>query len=107
VPLSEPVVAVNVTPFGNVPLSVSVGVGEPVVVTVNVPGVPTVNTVLLLLMMAGGAVTMRVAVPGVAVFPPQVPESEVWVTVIVELPAGVLPVVVMLKVGFEVLLLAN
>src|SRR5260221_576779 len=35
--LSTPVVALNVTPVGGVPTSESVGVGEPVAVTVNVP----------------------------------------------------------------------
>ena len=46
--------SVNVTPVGNVPLSVSVAGGvKPVVVTVNVPGVPTVKVVLLGLVMAG------------------------------------------------------
>ena len=43
----------NVTPWADVPVSVSVGVGKPVVVTVNVPGVPTVKVVLLGLVMAG------------------------------------------------------
>jgi hypothetical protein len=44
---------VNVTPLGNVPVSLSVGVGLPVAVTVNVPAVPTVNVVLLPLVSAG------------------------------------------------------
>jgi hypothetical protein len=44
---------VNVTPLGNVPVSLSVGVGLPVAVTVNVPAVPTVNVVLLPLVIAG------------------------------------------------------
>ena len=43
----------NVTPLGSAPLSVSVGGVKPVVVTVNVPGVPTVKVVLLGLVMAG------------------------------------------------------
>ena len=51
VPLSTPVVGSNVTPLGKVPLSLSVGVGKPVVVTVKLPvdPVPTVKVVLLAL----------------------------------------------------------
>ena len=41
--------SMNVTPLGRVPLSLSVGVGTPVAVTVNVPAMPVVNVV------AGGA----------------------------------------------------
>ena len=52
VPLSTPVVALNVTPLGRVPLSLSVGVGKPVVVTVKLPAAPTVKVVLLALVMA-------------------------------------------------------
>ena len=43
----------NVTPVGKVPVSVSVAVGTPVVVTVNVPDVPVVNVVLLAMVIAG------------------------------------------------------
>ena len=53
VPLNTPVAAVNVTPFGNAPDSDSVGVGKPVAVTVKDPRDPTVNVVLLALVMAG------------------------------------------------------
>ena len=53
VPLNTPVVALNVTPLGSVPVSLRVGVGEPVAVTVNVPAVPTVNVVLFALVIAG------------------------------------------------------
>src|SRR6267378_2489101 len=53
VPLSTPVATLNVTPPGNVPVSLRVGVGKPVAVTVNEPAVPTVNVVLLALVMAG------------------------------------------------------
>ena len=42
----------KVTPLGNVPVSVRVGVGAPVAVTEKVPGAPTVNAVLLTLVMA-------------------------------------------------------
>ena len=45
--------SVNVTPPGRAPLSLTVGVGEPVVVTVNVPDAPVVNVVAAALVMAG------------------------------------------------------
>jgi hypothetical protein len=44
----------NVTPEGKEPDSDNVGVGLPVVVTVNDPAVPSVNVVLLALVMAAG-----------------------------------------------------
>ena len=56
VPLSVAVplpLLTNVTPLGSVPVCVSVGVGVPVVVTVKLPAVPTVNVVLLALVIAG------------------------------------------------------
>jgi len=56
VPLSVPVpfpLSPKVTPLGNEPVSVREGVGVPVVVTENVPAVPTVNVVLLELVMTG------------------------------------------------------
>ena len=53
VPLSTPVVVLNVTPLGSVPDLLSLGVGKPVAVTVNELGVPTVNVVLFALVMAG------------------------------------------------------
>jgi hypothetical protein len=43
----------NVTPLGNAPASLKVGAGEPLVVTVKLPAVPTVNVVLLALVIAG------------------------------------------------------
>jgi hypothetical protein len=74
----------NVTPLGSVPVSVSVGAGDPVVVTVKLPAVPTVNVVLLALVIVGAVcavfavnatsprVTLSVAVPvrNVALCPP-------------------------------------
>src|SRR5437879_1209932 len=60
VPLSTPVPALNVTPLGNVPVSLKVGVGVPVAVTVNVPAVPTVNVVLLALVITGAVFTVSV-----------------------------------------------
>ena len=43
----------NVTPLGSVPLSLNVGVGVPVAVTVKLPDVPTANVVLAALVMVG------------------------------------------------------
>jgi hypothetical protein len=45
----------NVTPPGSAPLSVKLGVGTPVVVTVNVPSVLYVIVAVLALVMAGAA----------------------------------------------------
>ena len=45
VPDSTPAVALRVTPLGRVPVSVKVGAGKPVAVTVKVPAVPTVKVV--------------------------------------------------------------
>ena len=53
-------VVTNVTPVGRVPVSVSVGVGIPVVVTVKLPAVPTVKVVLVALVIAGAWLTVRV-----------------------------------------------
>ena len=54
VPLSTPVAELNVTPVGKFPNSVRVGAGVPVVVTVNVPCVPTVKVALAPLVIDGG-----------------------------------------------------
>jgi hypothetical protein len=43
----------KVTPLGRAPVSVKVGVGKPVAVTVNDPAVPTTNVVLLALVIFG------------------------------------------------------
>jgi hypothetical protein len=43
----------KLTPLGRGPLSVKVGVGKPVAVTVNDPAVPTTNVVLLELVIVG------------------------------------------------------
>jgi hypothetical protein len=53
--------SVNVTVFGSIPVSLRVGVGDPVVVTVNVPAVPTVKVALFALVIAGPPVTVSVA----------------------------------------------
>ena len=51
--------SINVTPLGAAPVSVSESVGVPVAVTVKLPVVPTVNVVLLALVIAGAWVTVR------------------------------------------------
>jgi hypothetical protein len=56
VPLNVPVpfpLFTNVTPLGSAPVSVSVGVGAPVVVTVKLPAAPTVKVVVFALVIAG------------------------------------------------------
>ena len=45
--------SVKVTPMGNAPDSVIVGTGDPLVVNVNDPGIPTTNVVVLPLVMDG------------------------------------------------------
>ena len=45
--------SLNVTGLGSDPDSVRLGLGEPVVVTVNVPALPTVKVVLFALVIAG------------------------------------------------------
>jgi len=60
VPLRTPVAGANVTPVGNVPVSLNVGLGVPVAVTVNVPGVPTVKVVLFALVITGAVLTVSV-----------------------------------------------
>ena len=51
VPLNTPVEVENVTPLGSEPLSLIVGVGDPVAVTGKEPARPTVNVALLALMV--------------------------------------------------------
>ena len=64
VPLSTPVPGagpgMKLTPLGSVSvlLSISVGAGVPVAVTVKVPGVPTVKVVLAALVMARGVASL-------------------------------------------------
>jgi len=53
VPLKTCVAELNVTPLGSVPVSLNVGFGKPVNVTVNDPAAPTVNIVVPALVMAG------------------------------------------------------
>ena len=48
--------SLKVTGLGNDPDSVRAGVGEPVVVTVNVPAEPTENVALLALVIVGAVV---------------------------------------------------
>jgi hypothetical protein len=51
---------VNETPLGSVTVSLTAGVGKPVVVTVNDPAVPDVKVVLLALVIAGAAFAVSV-----------------------------------------------
>jgi hypothetical protein len=51
---------VSVTPLGKVPLSLNVGAGTPVAVTVNVPAFPTENVVLFALVIFGAWLTVSV-----------------------------------------------
>ena len=60
VPLSKPVEGLNVTPLANAAVSLRLGAGKPVAVTVNDPDVPTVKVVLLALVMAGAWFTVSV-----------------------------------------------
>ncbi len=53
VPESTPVVELRVTPVGRAPVSLKVGAGEPVAVTVNVPAEPSAKVVALAEVMAG------------------------------------------------------
>src|ERR1043165_8227362 len=50
----------KVTPPGSTPVSLIVGAGKPVVVTVKVPGAPTVKAALFALVIAGASFTVRV-----------------------------------------------
>ncbi len=50
----------RVTPVGSAPVSLNVGTGEPIAVTVNVPNVPTVKVVLFVLVIAGRVPTVKV-----------------------------------------------
>jgi hypothetical protein len=56
----------NVTPLGRVPVSLNVGGGLPVAVTVNEPATPTANVALLALVIVG-AVTTVIAFVSVSV----------------------------------------
>ena len=57
VPLSTPAV-LRATPLGSAPVSEKVAAGKPVAVTVNDPAVPTLNVVLLALVMVGAWFTV-------------------------------------------------
>ena len=65
VPLSVAVpfpLSLKVTPLGSVPDSLSDGVGDPVVVTVKLPAVPTAKVVLFALVMLGAVPALTVSV---------------------------------------------
>ena len=94
----------NVTPDGSEPETASAGVGLPVVVTVNVPGLPTVKVVVAALVIVGPALTVSVKfwiaaglVPvavKVSAYVPSVPAAGVPLNVAVPSPlsANVTPV---------------
>ena len=66
--------SLNVTGLGRAPVSVSAGVGDPVVVTVKVPAVPTVNVAAFALVIVGAdcaAVTVTVRVGGLGSVTPE------------------------------------
>ena len=128
VPVNVPVplpLSTNVTPLGNAPTSVSEGVGVPALVTVNVPRVPTVNVVLLALVITGAVPTVRVKVC-VAVVPtpllavkameyvPTLPDAGVPVSVSVPfaplvkvMPLGNAPVSVKVDAGKPAVITVN
>jgi hypothetical protein len=58
IPLSTPVVVLNVTPLGKAPVALNVGAGNPVAVTVNEPEAPTMNVVLFALVIDGAWFTV-------------------------------------------------
>ena len=60
VPASTRVAELNVTPVGSALVCVTVGVGNPVAVTVNGPRVPTVKVIAAALVMAGARRTLSV-----------------------------------------------
>jgi hypothetical protein len=56
---------VNVTPLGRVPVSVTVGAGDPVAVTAKLPATPTVNVALLALENPGDMLGLLAPQPAV------------------------------------------
>jgi hypothetical protein len=85
VPLRVPVpfpLSLNVTPAGRVPDSVSDGAGAPVVVTVKLPALPTVNVALFALMIVGELCREYVAV-AVALVENPVAVAIAWTVVVV------------------------
>jgi len=80
VPLSTPALE-SVTPLGSAPLSLNVGAGEPVAVTVNDPAIPTTNVVLLALVMAGAWLTATTGWTAMFVSVPPLPDLDFVVKV--------------------------
>ena len=76
VPLRMPVVGLNVIPAGNAPVSLRVGAGVPVSVTVKLPADPTVNVELARLVIAGASSMVSVKL---CVSDPATPPSAVKV----------------------------
>src|SRR5258708_39955664 len=126
VPLSVPVplpLSWNATPLGKVPLSVMLGVGDPVVVTVNEPASPTWNVVVFALVIVGAWFTVSVKfcvafgltpfcavkvignVPGAVGVPLSVPVPLPLSRNVT--PAGKVPLSVMIGVGIPVVVTLN
>src|SRR5229473_3384207 len=126
VPLSVPVplpLLRNVTPAGKAPLSVMLGVGDPLVVTVNVPAAPTWKVATFALVIVGGwptvsvklcvafgltpfcAVNVMANVPDAVGVPLSVPVPLPLSTKV--RPAGKAPLSVMLGVGNPVVVTLN
>jgi hypothetical protein len=120
VPERTPVAGLNVTPAGSVPLSVNVGVGTPIAVTVNDPAVADVNVALFPLVIAGAELTVSVKlwlalgripfcaeivmgyVPPVVGVPDRIPVAELKVT-----PGGSVPVSLRIGTGVPAAVTAN
>jgi muconolactone delta-isomerase len=85
VPLRTYVEVLNVTPLGNVPDSLIVGVGDPVAVAAKVPADPTVNVVLVALVKIGD--WLAVTTVSVKLWTAFVPTSLLAVNVIGYVPA--------------------
>jgi hypothetical protein len=83
----------KVTPVGSVPVSVIVGDGSPVVVTVNVPAEPTVKVVLAADVIVGGTGAVTVSVKSCVAFgfTPLLAVMTIEYGLLVALPAAGVP----------------
>ena len=68
------------TPVGRAPVSLNVGAGEPLAVTVNVPAAPTANVVWFALVIAAPCTTVKV---------------KLWMEL------GAIPLLAMMLIGYE------
>ena len=83
--------AVKVTPLGNVPLSLSAGAGKPLSVTVKLPPEPTVNVVLAVLVIADAWSTVSVKLCVASAPMPLWREGKVAVVSPLRLPVTAVP----------------